>query len=138
MPRCPDCNKFVRLNAETEPEVDLTIELEETSESTEALLTVTGSIRIVNTCAECGGELTEASFDIDETELVTIRDTDAQLKDVDYRADGVNRTTEASEHKRPKITYGFAGTVVVSLGKRVLTKITICDSIASGGMDDMT
>jgi len=55
--RCPDCNKFVSFDADTEPEVSD----EEVSE--EGL--VTASVRIVNACAECGTELTEASFDLE-------------------------------------------------------------------------
>jgi len=55
--RCPDCNKFVPLNTDEDPEVDLYIDAG-TGE-------VTGTVRIVNACQECGAELTEATFDVD-------------------------------------------------------------------------
>lgn len=54
--RCPDCNKFVSYDESAEPEVnDLQI-----SEGN-----VTGQVRVLLTCAECGTELKEANFDID-------------------------------------------------------------------------
>jgi RecJ-like exonuclease len=59
--RCPDCNKFVSFDTDTEPEVD-DLEVDESGR-------VTGTVRIVNTCAECGAELKEATFDL-EIDLV--------------------------------------------------------------------
>lgn len=57
--RCPSCEKFVGLELAEEPEGhdDLDIELG----------VVTGSIRIVRLCAECGDELKEANFDVEVT-----------------------------------------------------------------------
>jgi hypothetical protein len=54
--RCPDCNKFVGMDAETEPEVNIDVDSEGN---------VTGDVRIVNVCTECGAELKEANLDID-------------------------------------------------------------------------
>ena len=55
--RCPDCNKFVSLDTDGDPEVEL--------EADETTGEVTGTVRIVNACQECGAELTEATFDVD-------------------------------------------------------------------------
>jgi hypothetical protein len=55
--RCPDCNKFVPLDVDGDPEVEL--------EADETTGEVTGTVRIVNACQECGTELTEATFDVD-------------------------------------------------------------------------
>ena len=55
--RCASCNRFVSFDAETEPEVD-SLEIDEAG-------IVTGSVRIVNNCAECGEELKEATFDLE-------------------------------------------------------------------------
>jgi hypothetical protein len=53
--RCPDCNKFVS-NNEADPEVqDDSPALEDGGVSVE--------VRIVNECADCGTELTEANFE---------------------------------------------------------------------------
>jgi hypothetical protein len=54
MARCPDCNKFVSLDSEQDPECSLDVD-----ESGE----VTGSIQIANACAECGTEMFTAEFD---------------------------------------------------------------------------
>lgn len=56
MARCPDCNKFVSYE-EMEPEVEVDVQ--------DGI--ITGSVRIVNACSECGGELKEASLDVEET-----------------------------------------------------------------------
>lgn len=53
MPRCPDCNKFVSIDM-AEPELDLELGDGE----------VTGSVRLVQTCAECGTELAETTLEI--------------------------------------------------------------------------
>lgn len=55
--RCPDCNKFVA-NDEQEPEVE--------SLEIDADGMVTASVRVVNACAECGTELTEATLEMEE------------------------------------------------------------------------
>lgn len=55
--RCPDCNKFVPLDTDGDPEVEL--------EADEVTGEVTGTVRIVNACQECGTELTESTFDVD-------------------------------------------------------------------------
>jgi hypothetical protein len=53
--RCGDCQKFVGLDSGSEPTGDLSIEGAE----------VSGTIEIVNSCAECGTDLQTASFDVD-------------------------------------------------------------------------
>jgi hypothetical protein len=55
--RCPECNKFVSLDTEGDPEIEL--------EADETTGEVTGTVRIVNACADCGAEMTEATFDVD-------------------------------------------------------------------------
>jgi hypothetical protein len=59
--RCPDCNKFVGLETQ-DPEVD-GLEVNDSSDSN--AVAVTGTVRIVRACADCGTEMKEASFDID-------------------------------------------------------------------------
>lgn len=55
--RCPDCCKFVSLDTDVDPEVDL--EVDDTTGE------ITGTVRIVNACQDCGNELAEATFDVD-------------------------------------------------------------------------
>ena len=58
MPRCPDCNKFVSIEM-ADPELD---GLEVDSDGN-----VTGSVRLVQTCGECGSELAEANLEVDSS-----------------------------------------------------------------------
>jgi hypothetical protein len=55
--RCDQCNKFVSYD-EADPEVNI-LEISDDG-------TVTAEVRIVNTCAECGQDLKEATFDFSE------------------------------------------------------------------------
>ena len=55
--RCNDCNKFVSFDDSTEPEAE--IEIDEDGQ-------ISGTVRIVLTCAECGTELKESNFDVSE------------------------------------------------------------------------
>jgi hypothetical protein len=54
--RCPDCNKFVPFDTETDPETDVSVDDDGA---------VSGTVRIVNTCEECGQELKDTTFDVD-------------------------------------------------------------------------
>jgi hypothetical protein len=60
--RCPDCNKFVSYDDTTEPEHNLEI-----NDNGDGSMQVTGDVKIVLTCAECGTELKEYTFEVDET-----------------------------------------------------------------------
>ena len=55
--RCPDCSKFVSFDTDREPE-DLDLNVTDDG-------SVSGSVRIVNGCAECSTELTEATLDVE-------------------------------------------------------------------------
>jgi hypothetical protein len=55
MPRCPDCNKFVSLDSDQEPEINISVD--DAGE-------VSGDASIANNCADCGTELTTASIDV--------------------------------------------------------------------------
>jgi len=56
--RCPDCNKFVSFE-ENEPEVE--------SIDVDGDRNVTATVRIVNSCGECGQELKEATLDMEKS-----------------------------------------------------------------------
>lgn len=51
--RCPDCNKFVSIEI-AEPELELEVSDGE----------VTGTVRLVQICAECNTELAEANIEV--------------------------------------------------------------------------
>lgn len=52
--RCPDCNRFVSYDDGNDPEPELDFDNGE----------VTGTVRILLTCAECGTELKEGTFEV--------------------------------------------------------------------------
>ncbi len=58
MPRCPDCNKFVSVEM-SDPELD---DLEVDPEGN-----ITGTVRLIQTCADCGAELAEANIEVSES-----------------------------------------------------------------------
>src|SRR4051812_40034489 len=67
--RCPDCQKFVSLEMQ-DPEVsNLEVEHippETTDQGVPHMFRITGEVRIVRNCAECGRELKEATLEIDQ------------------------------------------------------------------------
>lgn len=73
--RCNDCNKFVGLELQDEPEAELEVD--------EGGL-VTGSVHLVRECAECGTELKEGNFTV---EVLVPAFVEHMQKHVDDRAD---------------------------------------------------
>lgn len=65
--RCPDCNKFVGLEA-AEPEPDQ-VEIQSASpvnqETGEQSIEVGGQVRLVLNCSDCGTEMAEANPDVE-------------------------------------------------------------------------
>jgi hypothetical protein len=82
--RCPDCNKFVSLELQ-EPELNLNVEGD----------SITGQVRLVLTCADCGGEAKEANLDIDLS-----LDHDCDRKEDDFEL--VDETAEPTERYQDK------------------------------------
>lgn len=108
--RCSECNKFVPLDVDQDPEVELDVGAE-TGE-------VTGTVRIVNACQECGNEMTETSFDVDldfdeaESHMEANADDDAhELELVDPELERTSHSTGRSRGTRT--FYGAEGDIVV-------------------------
>lgn len=139
MPRCPDCNRFVSLDASTEPEADLEVQIVELKRPEEEDLlevTLTGTVRIVNCCAECGAELSEYTFDIDEVDTVlpphTLDHTDEGEYEGTVNAEGLEREEEA----KPRL-YGFQGQVEVFAGSISVTTFTLSEFVAPSEMESL-
>ena len=82
MPRCPNCNKFVSVEM-AEPEMD-------TLEYTDG--TVTGEVRLVQTCADCGAELAEANLDVEiDAEFAHKIETCPGVPEIDATAENNDR-----------------------------------------------
>lgn len=119
--RCPDCNKFVSFDAQ-EPELTLEVELQY-ADKEPAEATVSGSVRCVLACGECGTELKDAEMEVEETvELVHIPDAeshevslDAESADPSDRVENKDRHGKLIKNSRyMKTFYGADISVTVS------------------------
>lgn len=132
--RCPDCNKFVPYD---EPQVE-----EQNCDVSDG--EVQGEVRVVLTCAECGTELKEHSFEIahaieHECDPAAYEEHQASLEEDDRTSEDEDPTYElvSSDNWNPsdyyedkdrngkpiknpryqKHYYGFEGTVTVQCSK---------------------
>lgn len=90
--RCPDCNKFVSFDTDTEPELSLSVDDEGV---------VSGTARIVNTCAECSQELKEATLDVEidlSAEVTAHRDEKRAERLADARKEDPAATIDDSDN----------------------------------------
>jgi hypothetical protein len=115
--RCPDCNKFVGLET-GEPEADLSVEAAEDNKSAQ----ITGTVRLVRCCAECGGEMKETTFDVDEQVDLSGEQIDERAEVVAAEIEVTNiESTESGggRYKKNMIGYNLTYTVSVpwKLGK---------------------
>lgn len=141
--RCPDCNKFVSFDTDTEPEIEANVE-QDGSVGVQA--------RIVNTCAECSTELKEANFSNDDDSLVEEvaehKKTCAAMK-LDVKDAEASRTDRRQTHDRrgkpirnpryQKQYYGYEATVAVvceTCGHE-FPDVKVEDESAASGMDEL-
>lgn len=137
--RCDTCNKFVSFDADTEPEVDLRVENDGE---------VSGSVRIVNTCAECGEEMTETTFDVDidlSEEIAEHRKTCSE-RDLDLNED-VSRFDEFQTKDRrgrpiklsryQRHYYGIEVKVTVTCGCGATFEDEYKDMVSGSGMESL-
>jgi hypothetical protein len=137
--RCPDCNKFVPFE-DSDPEVELDVELDGD------VARVTGTVRMVRCCAECGTELKEANFDVDEE--VPLPTTDPAGHELPTETDSVphthdlsiEETTELYEsgggrYKKNMVGYDMDFTITCSCGLSVEGHAH--DELAANQWDEM-
>ena len=147
--RCPDCNKFVSFDAETEPEIDASVDDSGT---------ITGSVRIVNCCQECGQELKDATLEIEasvEDEIEKHRREHGMTDDeklpvghvkLDLSTDG-SRTERTQTHDRhgrsikraryAKHYYGAEATFTVECECGATFETTWSDDTPGSAMDEL-
>jgi hypothetical protein len=90
--RCPDCNKFVSFDQQ-DPEVDAAVGNSE----------ITGSVRLVLACAECGGELKEANIDFSADIDHTCEGKDVSTEELDFEiVSEMSENTDRYEDKDRK------------------------------------
>lgn len=139
--RCDQCNKFVSFDTDVDPEPTLDV-------SPEGV--VSGSVRIVNQCAECGQELKEATFDvdIDLSDEVEEHKKEHKAKEHDLElAEDLSRTDRRQTTDRKgkpiknpryqKQYYGAEGTVTVSCSCGWSTTASWSDEVQGSGMEEL-
>jgi hypothetical protein len=143
--RCPNCQKFVSLEMQ-EPEVsDLNVTY--TGDVAYAkTFSITGSVRIVRTCADCGQELKDATLDIEhdgalgENVSHTPEDlkrwVEKDLSDATVEADDVS-SIEESGGRYAKSFFGARVAMNIRLGDETVASVAWSDKIAASAMDEM-
>jgi hypothetical protein len=136
MARCADCNKFVSYDDSGEPEVD--VEVDEVA--------ITGTVRIALMCAECGTELRESTFDIDENIEGIFEHCTGEGHNLDVSCDSCDLTTHQDTvnakgkpipFRSRKTFYGYsvAFTVICQCGKK--ESYDFADSVQASHMDEI-
>lgn len=144
--RCPNCNKFVPLELQ-EPEVDcLEVTYNEAADAqSEPTFTITGNVRIVRTCEECGQEMKEATLEI-EQEVDLGENVDFKMTDK-LRADPaplenvhVEEEVESLEEGGGRYAKSYFGASIhftVYLDKVAVAAVDWSDKIAASEMDEL-
>lgn len=90
MARCNDCNKFVSYG-DPEIETNLDANIDETDGSVQ----VTGDVSCTLTCGDCGSQLKQTSFDVDENvpfEGMKLTDATHEVEVETSSEEGTSRT----------------------------------------------
>lgn len=142
--RCPDCNKFASFDTDTEPEIEANVD--------PTIGTVTVEARIVNTCAECGTELKEATFNMESDDLAEeVEEHKATCADMklSVKNESFSRTDRRQTHtpKGKPITnpryakqfYGVEGKVEVECDEcgHTFSDVELSDEVQASGMDEL-
>lgn len=116
--RCENCSKFVSFDTEVEPEV----EDEQIDGDHETGYTYTASVRRVLTCADCGNDMKETTFDIEQDVVVDSKCENADDGNHEFSVgsavDATERTQTTDRNGKPikssrymKRFYGVSGSV---------------------------
>lgn len=138
--RCPDCQKFVSLEFDQEPEINNEeFDAEDGSYEIE--------IRIVRTCADCGQELKDATLNFDG-EIDGWEDIKAAHEgdDHDILMEVSPQNDEYSKGKGRYMVSFFGASVDISIhckcqndveGAEPLYSINVQDHVQASGMDEL-
>ena len=138
--RCPDCNKFVSFD-EADPEVN-TLGIDEDGQ-------VNAEVRIVNTCADCGTELKEITFEMEHDHQHDVVNHKGEGHELSIEEDGSERTSRSGYFLKGKFVpkggryaktfYGAKVdySVQCSCGKLALSG-SVEDDAQASSMDELT
>ena len=134
MARCPDCNKFVSYEEEA-PEVELEVDAEGM---------VTGTVRIVNACGECGTELREATFEVDGPEYGLTAEQLAKHAGQGHSLEVEEQSSERTDRQEGKgryakkfYGYDLAFRVTCSCVEGLKVEGSCNDDIQASSMDEL-
>jgi len=142
--RCPDCGIFVSLE-QADPEVD-SLEIDDGGH-------ITGEVRIVLACAECGTEMKETTIQIDTEPSQELADHIQSHKDAgdeyilfieDSGVEATDRMQTVDRHGKPiknyrymRHFYGFTLTVTVTCGCDSEFEIELEDDEQASAFEDL-
>jgi hypothetical protein len=140
--RCNDCNKFVGQEPE-EPEAELEVARADGTDTCKEI-TVAGQVTVSVNCAECGTQLKQASFDVEESITLTDDKHCGEEHDLEVEVDSCEATEEYKGRKGAparyqKHYYGFqlSYSVSCSCGEPVDLGGSFEDSMQASSMDEM-
>lgn len=137
--RCDQCNKFVSFE-ENEPEVD---SLDVSDDGT-----VSASVRIVNSCIDCGQELKEATFEFETDHSAECAEHQGDGHELSVEENSVDRTARSGFFKKgifvpaggryAKMFYGaeLSYSVTCSCGNLSIDD-SFNDDVQASGMDEL-
>lgn len=129
--RCESCCKFVALEFQEPEIVETSVD---TVSDTEGSLT--GTVRVYRTCAECSQDMKESNFDINEDfEIPAGHAGDGHdLSIEDEEATG--HEEGGGRYKKSFFGYEYSATIKCSCGEEI-AKITTTDKVAASHMDEL-
>lgn len=153
--RCQSCEKFVSLEMQ-EPESPDSLEVEFNEDEEAPEFHITGSVRIVRTCADCGTEMKEATLDIDvnvdlfeglsnapqdkgPSELVEAEKVPfGALNEATVEDESISAIEEGGGRYQ-KAYYGADAVFVIRAGPddAVVARATWSDKVAASAMDEI-
>lgn len=135
MPRCNECNKFVSLNTDIEPEeISSTLNFSDIGTADYDI-----DIRIVNECEECGTELKDAELNVSGSFDIECSDyTDEELSGWVLEVEDLVRTERGGTNRYDKKFYGFEGTAVLyDDDHKELERVSIAEDEQASAMNDL-
>lgn len=127
--RCPDCNHFVSFDP-AEPEMDVDF----------ADGALTGTVRIVLNCAECGQELKDATLDVEHEitlpEHVCEGTEEVEWTIIQLSVENTDRTEGKGRGTKTFYGYEISGELVCGCGKSKV-EVSVSDDIQASAMDEL-
>lgn len=143
MPKCPSCPQFTSKDTDTEPEVNIEVD---------AAGVVTGDARIHNDCSECGEELEETTFSVEEDFTDDVKDHETPdgkpCEDIELEVtESTSRSDRTQTHDRngrkirssryARRYYGVDVEITVTCQCGQSWTHTWADEVTAGSMDSL-